>query len=159
LQELAQLGWAIGRNLEIDVRWGEANAADARRRAIELAAEAPDVILAHGAGRMEALLQATRSVPIVFAAVSDPVALGLVENLARPGGNATGFTIFEFSLGGKWLELLKQIAPSVTRVAVLRTPNQGAGTAQFAVIQAMAPSVRVEVSPVTLREASDIERA
>jgi putative ABC transport system substrate-binding protein len=159
LQELGRLGWAIGSNVRVDIRWGEANAAEPRRRAAELAAEAPDVILAHGSGRVEALLQATRNVPIVFAAVSDPVALGLVENLARPGGNATGFTIFEFSLGGKWLELLKQIAPSVTRAAVLRTQNQGAGTGQFAVIQAMAPSVRVEVSPITMREAGDIERA
>ncbi len=122
LQALAQLGWTIGRNVRIDTRWATANAADIRRHAAELAALAPDVILAHGASTVGPLLQATRTVPIVFPVVADPVGAGFVDSLARPGGNATGFMNFEYSMSGKWLELLKQIAPSVTRVAVLRDP-------------------------------------
>jgi ABC transporter substrate binding protein len=149
LQELSQLGWAIGRNLRIDMHWAGANAADGRRHAAELAALAPDVILAHGAGTVGTLLEATRRVPIVFAVASDPVAAGLVENLARPGGNATGFMSHEYSVTGKWLELLKQIAPSVTRAAVLRDTRYGGATNHYAVIQAIAPSLRVEVSPGT----------
>jgi putative ABC transport system substrate-binding protein len=124
-----------------------------------LAALAPDVILAHGGSTVGPLLQATRTVPIVFPIAGDPVGAGLVDSLARPGGNATGFMDFEYSLGGKWLELLKQIASSVTRVAVLRDPSQGSGTGQFAAIQAVAPSLRVEVTAVNLRDASEIERA
>ena len=158
LQALALLGWTIGRNVRVDTRWATANAADIRRHAAELAALPPDVILAHGASTVGPLLQATRSVPIVFPVVSDPVAAGFVDSLARPGGNATGFMSFEYSLSGKWLELLKQIAPGITRAAVLRDPTQ-AGTAQFAVIQAAAPSHRVDVNPVNIRDADEIERA
>jgi putative ABC transport system substrate-binding protein len=159
LQGLALLGWTIGRNVRIDTQWATANAAEVRRHAAELAALAPDVILAHGAGPVGALLQATRTVPIVFVGVIDPVGGGFVDSLARPGGNATGFLLFEYSLSGKWLELLKQIAPGVTRVAVLRNPAISSGPAQFGVIQAVAPSLRVEVSPVNLRDAGEIERA
>jgi len=159
LQALALLGWTIGRNVRIDTRWATTNAAEIRKHAAELAALAPDVILAHGASTVGPLLQATRTVPIVFPVVGDPVAAGFVDSLARPGGNATGFMAEEYSLGGKWLELLKQIAPGVTRVAVLRDPAISSGVAQFGVIQAAAPSLRVEVSPVNMRDAPEIERA
>jgi putative ABC transport system substrate-binding protein len=159
MQGLALLGWTIGRNVRIDTRWATANAADVRRHAAELAALAPDVILANGAGAVGALLQVTRTVPVVFAVVGDPVGAGLVDSLARPGGNATGFMVYEYSLSGKWLELLKQIAPSVTRVAVFRDATQGSGTGQFASIQAVAPSLRVEVNPINMRDAAEIERA
>jgi putative ABC transport system substrate-binding protein len=159
LQVLALLGWTNGRNVRIDTRWAGANADDIRRHAAELAALAPDVILAHGAQTVGPLLQVTRTVPIVFAVVGDPVGAGLVDSLARPGGNATGFMTTEYSMGGKWLELLKQIAPSVARVAVLRDATQGAGTSLFAAIQAVAPSLRVEVNPVNMRDAGEIERA
>jgi putative ABC transport system substrate-binding protein len=138
LQELQRLGWIIGRNIRIDTRWATANAADIRRHATELAALAPDVILAHGASTVVPLLQATRSVPIVFPVAADPVGAGYVESLARPGGNVTGFMIFEYSMGGKWLELLKEIAPGVTRAAVLRDPTQS-GASQFTAIQTVAP--------------------
>jgi ABC-type uncharacterized transport system substrate-binding protein len=158
-QGLALLDWTIGRNVRIDIRWATTNAAEIRRHAAELAALAPDLILAHGGSTVGPLLQATRTVPIVFPVAGDPVAAGLVDSLARPGGNATGFMVFEFSLSGKWLELLKEIAPGVTRAAVLRDPTQGTGTSQFAVIQAMAPSLRVEVNPVNMRNAGEIERA
>ena len=159
LQGLAQSGWTIGRNVRIDTRWATTNAADIRRHAAELAALAPDVILAHGASTVGPLLQATRTVPIVFPIVADPVGAGFVDSLARPGGNATGFMMFEYSMGGKWLELLKQIAPGVTRAAVLRDATQGSGTSLFAAIQAVAPSLRVEVNPVNMRDAGEIERA
>ena len=159
LQGLALSGWTIGRNVRIDTRWATANAADIRKDAAELAALAPDVILAHGAATVRPLLQATRTVPIVFPVTSDPVGSGLIDSLARPGGNATGFMTTEYSIGGKWLELLKQIAPGITRAAVLRDPTQGGGTSQFAVIQAVAPSLRVEVNPVNMRDAGEIERA
>ena len=159
LQALAQLGWTIGRNVRIDTRWATANAAEIRRHAAELAALAPDVILAHGASTVGPLLQATRTVPIVFPVVGDPVGAGFVDSLARPGGNATGFMTFEYSLSGKWLELLKEIAPGVTRAAVLRDPAQPSGIGQFGVIQAVAPSLRVEVNPVNVRDAGEIERA
>jgi putative tryptophan/tyrosine transport system substrate-binding protein len=159
LQGLAQSGWTIGRNVRIDTRWATANADDIRRHAAELATLAPDVILAHGAVTVAPLLQATRTVPIVFTALSDPVAAGFVDSLARPGGNATGFMNFEFSLGGKWPELLKQIAPDVTRVAVLRDPAISAGPALFGMIQAVAPSLRMEVNPVNVRNADEMERA
>ncbi len=159
LQALALLGWTIGRNVRIDTRWATANAAEIRRHAAELVALAPDVILAHGGSTVGPLLQATRTVPIVFPVVGDPVGAGFVDSLARPGGNVTGFMLFEFSLGGKWLELLKQIAPSVTRAAVLRDAAQGSGTSLFAVIQAAAPSLRMEVNPVNMRDAAEIERA
>jgi putative ABC transport system substrate-binding protein len=159
LQALGLLGWTIGRNVRIDTRWAGLVAAEIRRHAAELAALAPDVILAHGALAVVPLLQATRTVPIVFPVAVDPVGAGLVDSLARPGGNATGFMTSEFSLIGKRLELLKQIAPGVTRVAVLRDPTQGAGNSEFAAIQAVAPSLRVEVNPVNLRDAGEIERA
>jgi len=157
-QGLALLGWTIGRNVRIDTRWATANAAEIRRHAAELVALAPDVILASGAGPVGALLQATRTVPIVFPIGTDPVAAGFVDSLARPGGNVTGFMTAEFSLSAKWLELLKQIAPGVTRAAVLRDAAATAGIGQFAVIQSVAPSLRVEVSPVNLRDAGEIER-
>jgi putative ABC transport system substrate-binding protein len=159
LQALALLGWTIGRNVRIDTRWATTNADAIRRHAAELVALAPDVILAHGTSTVVPLLRATRTVPIMFPSAIDPVGAGLVDSLARPGGNATGFMTFEYSLSGKWLELLKQIAPSVTRVAVLRDATQGSGTSQFAAIQAVAPSLRVEVNPVNLRDAGEIERA
>jgi putative ABC transport system substrate-binding protein len=154
------LGWSIGRNVRIDARWATANAAEIRRHAAELVALAPDVILAHGTSTVRPLLQATRTVPIVFPVAGDPVGGGLVDSLARPGGNATGFMTSEFSQAGKWLELLKEIAPNVTRAAVLRDPIQGSGTGQFAVIQAAAPSLRMEVNPVNVSgDTGEIERA
>jgi putative ABC transport system substrate-binding protein len=159
LQELAQLGWTIGRNVRIETRWATANAAEIRRHAAELAALAPDVILAHGASTVGPLLQATRTVPVVFPVVGDPVAAGFVDSLARPGGNATGFMTVEHSMGGKWLELLKQIAPSATRAAVFRDPANPSGIGQFGAIQTVAPSLGVEVSPVNVRDAGEIERA
>src|SRR6266403_1416545 len=159
LQGLQQLGWADGRNVQIDSRWGAANANDIRKYAAELVALAPDVILAAGNAAVERLLQTTRAVPIVFVIALDPVGSGIVDSLSRPGGNATGFMQFEYSLTAKWLELLKQIAPGVTRVAVFRDATVTAGIGQFAVIQSVAPSVGVEVSPITGRDASEIERA
>ena len=159
LQGLGQLGWAIGRNVRIDTRWATADATEIRRHAAELAALAPDVILAHAATTVGPLLQATRTVPVVFPAVVDPVGAGYVESLARPGGNATGFMNFEYSISGKWLELLKQIAPGLTRVAVLRNAATPSGPGQFAAIQAVASSLRVEVNPVNVRDAGEIERA
>jgi len=158
-QALAQSGWIIGRNVRIDTRWAGGKTDDIRRHAAELAALAPDVILAHGATTVRPMLQATRDIPIVFPIVGDPVGAGFVESLGRPGGNATRFMTQEYSFAGKWLELLKQIAPGVTRAAVLRDAAQGSGTSQFAVIQAMAPSLGVEVTPVNLRDTSEIERA
>ncbi len=158
-QGLALLGWTIGRNLQIDTRWATSNVADLRRQATELAALAPDVILAGGTSTLGPLLQATRTVPIVFTIVIDPVGGGFVDSLARPGGNATGFMNFEYSISGKWLELLKEIAPGVTRVAVLRDATQGFAISEFAAIQAVAPSLRVEVNPVDMRDAGEIERA
>jgi ABC-type uncharacterized transport system substrate-binding protein len=159
LQGLALLGWTIGHNVQVDTRWAATNATNIRRHAAELSALAPDVIVAMGSTSVVALLQATRTVPIVFTVVADPVGAGFVDSLARPGGNATGFTNFEYSLSGKWLELLKQIAPGVTRSAILRDPEIGSGTGQFAAIQAVAPSLRVEVNPVNMRDAGEIERA
>jgi ABC-type uncharacterized transport system substrate-binding protein len=159
LQGLGQLGWTIDRNVRIDTRWAGGNAADIRRHASELAALAPDVILAHGASTVGPLLQVTRTVPIVFPIIVDPVAGGFVDSLARPGGNATGFMLFEYSISGKWLELLKQIAPGVTRVAVLGNTDTSTGPAQFGVIQAVAPALRVEVSSFNKRDANEIERA
>jgi putative ABC transport system substrate-binding protein len=159
LQALAQLGWTVGRNVRIESRWGAGNVEVIRKHAVEFAALAPDVILAHGASTVGPLLQVTRTVPIVFPVAVDPVAAGFVDSLARPGGNATGFMVWEFGLSGKWLELLKQIAPEVTRAAVLRDTALASGTSQFAAIQAVAPSLRVEVSPVNVRDAGEIERA
>src|SRR5262245_7613130 len=158
LQELALLGWSVGRNLSVDIRWATTSAAENRRHAMELAALAPDVILATGDATIPPLQQATRTVPIVFPVAGDPVAAGYVESLARPGGNVTGFMIYDYNLSGKWLEVLKEIAPQTTRAAVLRDGTQGSGTTQFAVIQAMAPSLKVEVSPLNLHDAGEIER-
>jgi putative tryptophan/tyrosine transport system substrate-binding protein len=158
LQTLALSGWTIGRNVRIDTRWGARDPERIHHHALELAALAPDVILAHGISTVGPLRQATRTVPIVFPVMADPVGLGLVNSLARPGGNVTGFISWEFNFSGKWLELLKQVAPDVTRVAVLRDTAIGTGTSQFAVIQALAPSLRVEVSPVGVRDPSDIEQ-
>jgi putative ABC transport system substrate-binding protein len=159
LQGLQEAGWAVGRNVRIDLRWGAGDADSFRRQAAELVALAPDVVFASGIPAATPLLQATRTVPIVFPVIADPVGAGYVDSLARPGGNATGFTNFEFSLSGKWLELLKEIAPSVTRVAVLRDPTIPSGAGQFGVIQAAAPSLRMEVSAVNMRDAGEIERA
>jgi putative ABC transport system substrate-binding protein len=158
LKALQQLGWTDGSDLRIDYRRTLGDAERTRRYAVELVALAPDVILAIGAN-VAALLQATSSVPIVFVAVPDPVGAGFVENLARPGGNATGFTTFEYSIGAKWLELLKEIAPNVKRAAVIRNTEEAAGTAQFAAVQAVAPALGVEVSPIGMRDMPEIERA
>jgi putative ABC transport system substrate-binding protein len=158
LQGLQELGWTVGRNLQIDFRWGAGNADNVRRFAAELVALAPDVILAPGTSTLEPLLQATRSVPIVFVHLADPVGGGFVESLARPGGNATGFTNLEYGISGKWLELLKQLAPRVARAAVLRDSTLTSGTAQFAAIQAVAPSLGVDVAPINVRNAGEIER-
>jgi putative ABC transport system substrate-binding protein len=145
--------------MRIDDRWAAGNANEIHRHATELAALAPDVIVAHGSATAAPLLQATRTVPIVFAYVPDPVGAGYVESLARPGGNATGFIAFEYSLGAKWLELLKQIAPHVTRAAILRDPAITAGIGQFGAIQSVASSLGLEISPVGVRDAGDMERA
>jgi len=159
LQELQQLGWSDGRNVRIDTRWAAGDANLFRKYATELVAFEPDVILAPGSTSLGLLLQTTRTVPIVFATILDPVGAGFVESLARPGGNATGFIAFEYGLSGKWLELLKQIAPNLTRVAVLRDPAVAAGIGQFAAIQSVAPSLGVELRPIDVREANEIERA
>jgi len=159
LQGLALSGWNIGRNVRIDTRWATSNAADIRKHAAELAALAPDVILAGGGATVGPLMQVTRTVPIVFPVVVDPVGAGFVDSLARPGGNATGFMDGEYSMAAKWLELLKQVAPGVTRVAILRDTTQGAGQSQFAAMQAVAPSLKMEVNPANVRDASEIERA
>jgi len=158
LQRLQQLGWIDGRNVRIDTRWSAGNDAETRKYATELAALAPDVILTAGSAAIEPMRQATRTVPIVFVIVPDPVGAGFVESLSRPGGNATGFMMFEYNLSGKWLELLKEITPGVTRAAVLRDPAITAGIGQFAVIQSVAPSVGVDVSPISVREVAEIER-
>ena len=159
LQGLQELGWTDGRNVRIDYRWAAADADRSRTYAAELVALAPDVILASASPSVAALLQTTRTVPIVFVNVVDPVGAGYVARLARPGGNATGFTAFEYSLSGKWLELLKEIAPNLTRIAILRDPAIAAGIGQFAAIQAMAPSsFGVELSPIDVRDGGEIER-
>ena len=157
---LQQLGWTDGRNVRIDIRWTAGNPADTDKYAAELVALAPDVIFASASANVAALQRITRSVPIVFANVIDPVGAGFVASLARPGGNTTGFSAFEYSLSGKWLELLKEIAPNLTRVAVLRDPSLAAGIGQFAVIQALAPpSLGVELTPIDAQDPSEIERA
>jgi len=157
LQGLQQLGWSEGHNLRVETRWATANE-DVRKHAAELAATAPDVILATATLAVAPLQQATRTVPIVFVNVVDPVGAGFVASLARPGGNATGFTAFEYGVSGKWLELLKELAPGVTRVAVLRDPGTASGIGQFAAIQSVAPGLRVELSPADVRDAAEIER-
>ena len=159
LQGLGPLGWTIGRNLHVDTRWATTNAAEIRRHAAELAALAPDAILAAATSSVVPLLQATRTVPIIFTATNDPVGFGFVDSLARPGGNATGFMNWEFSMGAKWLQLLKQIAPGVMRVAVLRDASQSFTVNVFTAIQTAAPSLGVEVIPVNMRDAGEIEQA
>src|SRR6185437_16193112 len=159
LQGLQEFGWAVGRNARVDTRWSRGNAAEARKNVAELVALRPDVILATGSAIVGPVLQATRTLPIVFVAVPDPVGAGFADSLARPGGNATGFTAFEYGLSGKWLELLKEIAPRVTRAAVIRDPAITAGIGQFAAIQSVAPAIGMEVSPVNVRDADEIERA
>ena len=158
-QGLQQFGWSDGRNVRIETRWAAGDANLFRKYAAELVALAPDVILAPGNTSLGLLLQATRTLPIVFATILDPVGAGFVDSLARPGGNATGFISFEYGQSAKWLELLKQIAPSLTRVAVLRDPATAAGIGQFAAIQSVAPSLGVELRPIDVREADEIERA
>ena len=159
LQGLQEFGWAVGRNVRIELRWTAGNADDIRIYAAELVGLAPDVMLASGGSVVGPLLQVTRTVPVVFTQTPDPVAAGFVASLARPAGNATGFTQVEYGTGAKWLELLKEIAPRVTRAAVLRDPAIPEGIGQFAVIQSVAPSLRMEVSPIDIRDASEIERA
>jgi putative ABC transport system substrate-binding protein len=159
LQGLQELGWTDGRNVRVDIRWGAGDADHNRRHAAELVALAPDVILASGGSIVGPLLSATSTVPIVFTQTPDPVGAGFVESLARPGGNATGFLIFDYSIGGKWLELLKQIAPSVTRAGVIRDPATPQGVGQFSALQSLAPSLSLEVTSVNARAADDFERA
>ena len=159
VQGLQQLGWTDGRNLRIDTRWAAGDPDRLRRYAAELVALPPDAIFVSGGSGMAPMLQATRTVPIVFAQVTDPVGAGFVESLARPGGNATGFAQFEYGISGKWLELLKEIAPRVTRAAVLRDPAIASGPAQFGILQSLAPSLGVELTPVNVRDAGEIERA
>jgi putative tryptophan/tyrosine transport system substrate-binding protein len=158
-QGLQQLGWGEGRNVHFDIRWGENDADRDRRYAGELVALAPDIFLASGTLSVAALQHATRTLPIVFVQVSDPVGAGLVDTLARPGGNTTGFMIFEYSLSGKWLEFLKQIVPRLTHAAVLRDAANPAGIAQFGAIRTTASSLGVDVSPIGVRDADEIERA
>jgi putative ABC transport system substrate-binding protein len=157
-QGLQQAGWIVGDNLRADYRFGAGNADIMRKQAAELVALAPEVILAHSSAAVEALRQTGRTIPIVFTLVADPVGAGYVASLARPGGNVTGFTNFEYSIGGKWLELLKEIAPNVTRVAVLRESFAASGPGQFGAIQAVAQSHGVELRPIDLRDAGEIER-
>ena len=158
LQGLQELGWTVGRNVEIDYRWGSPDADRIRKDAAELLALSPDVILSSATSTIGALQQATRTVPIVLVNVTDPVGAGFVESLARPGGNITGFSALEYGTSGKWLELLKEIAPHATRAVVLRDPELGLGTGQLAAIQAVAPSLGVELTPIGVREAGEIER-
>jgi putative tryptophan/tyrosine transport system substrate-binding protein len=159
LQGLQEAGWAVGRNTHIDIRWGAGDAERYRTYSAELVALAPDIILAAAGSTIPALLQATRAVPIVFAQTPDPIGAGFVESLAHPGGNVTGFTTFEYGMSGKYLELLKEIAPRVTRAAVLRDATDPAGIGQWAAIQSMAPSLGVEVILIALRDAGEIDRA
>ena len=158
-QGLQELGWTLGRNARIDARWGAVDADSSRRYAAELVGLASDVILASASAAVAALQQTTRTIPIVFASVADPVGAGFVETLANPGGNITGFSTFEYTLSGKWLELLKEIAPSVTRAAVLRDASVGSGVGQYAIIQAVAPSLGVELRTIDMRDPGEIARA
>jgi putative ABC transport system substrate-binding protein len=159
LHGLQQLGWIDGQNVRIDIRWTSGNQANIRQNAAELVASAPDVILVVGGTALGPLLQATRTVPIVFTIVPDPVGSGFIDGLSRPGGNATGFMLFEYSLCGKWLALLKEIASGVTRAAVLRDSAVTSGIGQFAVIQSVSPSIGVDVSPINISDTAEIERA
>jgi putative ABC transport system substrate-binding protein len=157
-QGLQEAGWTVGRNVQIDYRWTGGDADKARRLAAELVALMPDVVVTAGASHVTAVQQASRSIPIVFLGVTDPVGGGLVSSMARPGGNATGFILFEYSMSAKWLELLKQISPSLTRAGVIRDPSNPTGTGQFGAIQSVAPSLGVELTPIDVRSASAIER-
>jgi len=157
-QGLQHAGWIVGQNIRIEYRWGDGKADTMRKYATELVALAPDVILASSSA-VAPLLEVTRTIPIVFAGIGDPVAGGYVDSQARPGGNATGFTVFEYSIGGKWLELLKEVAPRVTRIAVLRDSRVAAGPGLFGAVQALAPSIGVDLRPVDVRDAGEIERA
>jgi ABC-type uncharacterized transport system substrate-binding protein len=159
LQGLQQSGWEVGRNVHIEARWASGTADSTRRVAAELVALAPDVILAAGSVSTGPLLQATRSIPIVFVHTPDPVGAGFVNSMSRPGGNATGFINFEYGMGAKWLELLKQVVPSVTRAGIIRDPAISAGIGQWGAIQAVAPSLGIEVVPINMHETSEIERA
>ena len=158
-QELKKFGWMIGRNVQIETRWATANEAEIRKNAAELVALKPDVILAHGSSTVGPMQQATHTIPIVFPVAGDPVAAGFVESLARPGGNITGFALFEFSIGAKWLELLKQISPRLTRAAVLQQPGLPSVLAQFGAIQSAAPSLGVTIDAMNVRDAAMIESA
>ena len=158
LEELRRLGWNVDRNVRVDTRWATEDRSEIRKQAAGLVALAPDVIVAHRAATVRATLDITRAVPVVFPAVSDPVGAGFVESLARPGGNATGFMTYEYSIGGKWLQLLKEIAPRITRVAVIRDPNDGAGLGLYGAIQSMASPLSVELSPVNVRNPTEMER-
>jgi putative tryptophan/tyrosine transport system substrate-binding protein len=158
-QTLQQLGWTIGQNVSIDYRWGGGDPDAMRKHAAELVALAPDVIMANSSVAVSRMLQATRSIPIVFTTVADPVGAGYIQSLAHPGGNTTGFINFEYSIGGKWLELLKELAPHVVRVAVLRESAVAAGAGQFGAIQASAASLGVELRPIDVRDAVEIEQA
>jgi len=159
LQGLQQLGWTVGQNVQIEYRWSAGNEDDTRKYAAELVALAPDVIFVAGNAGVEPLRRLTRSVPIVFVSVPDPVGAGFVDSLARPGGNITGFTPFDYGIGAKWLEVLKEIAPNTTRAAVLRDPNITAGTGQWGAIQSVSPSFAIEVSPINLIDPAEIDRA
>jgi putative tryptophan/tyrosine transport system substrate-binding protein len=158
-QRLQELGWSDGRNLKLEIRWGGAGPEGVRKNALELVALAPDVIVSAGSSATGPALQATRTVPVVFTIVPDPVGAGFVDSLAQPGGNATGFTSFDYSIGGKWLELLKEVAPGVKRVGVLRDSDITAGIGQWSVIQAVAPMLGLETSPINVRDAPDLEQA
>ena len=159
VQGLMDLGWSDGRNVRIDIRWGANNSESSRNLAAELLALDPDVVLTSGSPATAAMRQASATIPIVFALVTDPVGGGFIDSLARPGANVTGFTLFEYSIGGKWLELLMEISPGIKRVAVLRDASVAAGAGQFGAIQAAAPSLRVELRPLGVSDAAEIERA
>ena len=159
LQALSALGWIEGRNLRLDIHRAKPTAEDIRQHVVELVAAAPDVVVTPGGTTLQPLLQTSRTIPVVFMSAVDPVGSGLVESLAHPGGNATGFMQFDYSLTGKWLELLKQISPTTTRAAVIRDPSTVSGIGQFAVIQSVAPSVGIDVTPINARDAGQIERA
>jgi putative ABC transport system substrate-binding protein len=156
-QELKKLGWSIGQNLEVEVRWATPDPSEIRKNAAELAALKPDVILTHGSSTLGPMQQASRTIPIVFPVASDPVAAGFVESLARPGGNVTGFSLFEYNIGAKWLELLKQISPRLTRAAVLQQAGLPAALGQFGAIQSAAPTLGVELKSLNVRDAASIE--
>ena len=159
VQGLRELGWIDGRNVQIDIRWAAGGDRVRQQYAAELVALSPDVIMASGGSVVGPLLQATRTVPIVFTQTPDPIGAGFVDSLARPGGNVTGFSIFDYNIAGKWLELLKQIAPGVTRAAVIRDPATPQGIGQFSAVHAVAPSLGLDVSPINASEPSEVERA